>query len=68
MAKVTFDSDRCKSCSLCVYACPKKIVALDDGTLNAHGFHPARVTDEAACISCAFCAIMCPDAIIKVEK
>ena len=68
MPKVTFDSDRCKGCSLCVSVCPKKIVALDDEVFNARGFHPARVTDQQACIACAFCAIMCPDCIIKVEK
>jgi len=68
MAKVTFDTDRCKSCALCVEVCPKKIVVLDGEMLNAHGFHPARVTDESACIACAFCALMCPDCIITVEK
>ena len=68
MPKVTFDADRCKGCSLCVAACPRKIIALDEERFNARGFHPARVVDEATCISCAFCAMMCPDAIIMVEK
>jgi len=68
MPKVTFNADRCKGCSLCVTACPKKIVALDDGQFNARGFHPARITDQDSCIACAFCAMMCPDGVIKVEK
>ncbi|MDL2273111.1 4Fe-4S binding protein [Oscillospiraceae bacterium OttesenSCG-928-G22] len=68
MPKVTFLSDKCKGCSLCVAACPKQIIKLSDEELNARGFHPAEVTDESKCIGCAFCATMCPDMIITVEK
>ena len=28
MAKVTFDTDRCKGCELCTIVCPKKIVVM----------------------------------------
>lgn len=68
MPKVSFDADRCKGCSLCVSACPKKIVVLSDKELNAKGFHPAAVTEKELCIGCAFCAMMCPDTVITVEK
>lgn len=68
MAKVTFDTDRCKGCGLCVTVCPKKIVALAAEKINAKGYHPAEVTDSSACIGCAFCAKMCPDCVITVEK
>ena len=67
-AKVTFDSDRCKGCELCTYVCPKHIVAIDTGTINRKGYHPAAVTDIAQCIACASCAKICPDSIITVEK
>lgn len=67
MAKVTFNTELCKGCGLCVGACPKHIVALCDD-LNAKGYHPATVTDSDACIGCAFCATMCPDCVITVEK
>lgn len=67
MAKVTFDSETCKGCGLCVGACPKKIVALSD-ELNNRGYHPAHVTDSEKCIGCAFCATMCPDCVITVER
>ena len=50
MAKVTFLTDLCKGCGLCVTACPKKIVRLADDVLNAKGYHPATVTDPDACI------------------
>ena len=68
MAKVTFETDRCKGCGLCVLACPKKLLALDEKTVNAKGYHPAGITDQSACIACAMCAMMCPDVVIKVEK
>ena len=68
MAKLTFNSDLCKGCGLCVEACPKGILYLDGSILNARGYNPAALSDEAACIGCAICARMCPDCIIKVEK
>jgi 2-oxoglutarate ferredoxin oxidoreductase subunit delta len=67
MAKVTFNTDLCKGCGLCVGACPKHIVCLSDN-INSKGYHPATITDQAACIGCAFCATMCPDCVITVEK
>lgn len=66
MAKVTFVTDLCKGCGLCVAACPKGIVQLSQTKLNAKGHHPAEVTDSEKCIGCAFCATMCPDCVIKV--
>ena len=68
MAKVTFDTDRCKGCGLCVGACPKNILVMSKGKMNAKGHHPAEMTDQEACIGCAFCATMCPDCVITVEK
>jgi 2-oxoglutarate ferredoxin oxidoreductase subunit delta len=67
-AKLTFDTDRCKGCGLCVNVCPKQILALDTSTTNRKGYHPAMVTDQSKCIACASCAKMCPDSIITVEK
>ena len=68
MNKVTFKTDSCKGCGLCVTACPKKIIALAKDTLNAKGYHPAVITEQDKCIACAMCAMMCPDCVIKVEK
>ncbi|MBR2871749.1 MAG: 4Fe-4S dicluster domain-containing protein [Clostridia bacterium] len=68
MAKVTFNSDLCKGCSLCVAACPKQIIALAKDKINAKGHSPAEITDQSKCIACAFCATMCPDSVITVEK
>lgn len=68
MNRVSFKTDLCKGCGLCVSACPRHIVALDTSVLNAKGYHPAHVTDAEKCIACAMCATMCPDVVIKVEK
>ena len=68
MAKVTFKTDWCKGCGLCVNACPKGILAIDSSAINKKGYSPAVMTDQEKCIGCAFCATMCPDCIITVEK
>ena len=38
MAKLTFKTDNCKGCGLCVEACPKKILKLDTENLNEKGY------------------------------
>ena len=68
MAKLTFRTDMCKGCGLCVSACPKNLVVLAEDIINDKGHHPAVCTDESECIGCAFCATICPDCIIKVER
>ena len=68
MPKVTFNTDMCKGCGLCVIDCPKKILVIAKDKINAKGHSPAEMTDAEKCIGCAFCATMCPDCIIKVEK
>ena len=68
MAKLTFETDLCKGCGLCVDACPKKILRIDREKLNQKGHSPATVVDEGQCIGCGSCAIMCPDCVITVER
>ena len=68
MAKVTFNTDACKGCGLCVSACPKKLLIIAEDQINSKGYSPAVMTDMEKCIGCAFCATMCPDCIITVEK
>ena len=50
MARIIVDEKVCKGCSMCIHACPKKIIALAKDRLNAKGYHPAELTDEAACV------------------
>ncbi len=68
MAKLTFRTDECKGCGLCVDACPKGILALSPDIINKKGHHPAVCTAPDECVGCASCALMCPDVIIKVER
>ena len=68
MAKVTFQTDLCKGCGLCVSACPKGILTISSDKINKKGYSPAAMTDQEKCIGCAFCATMCPDCVITVEK
>ena len=68
MAKIIVDENYCKGCELCVAACPKHLIALSSGRINAKGYHPAELTDEASCTGCASCAQMCPDAAITVYR
>lgn len=68
MARVTIDEETCKGCSLCVRACPKKIVSLSKEKINAKGYHPSEVIEMEKCIACGSCARTCPDSCITIEK
>lgn len=68
MANVTFRTDLCKGCGLCVSACPRGIIKLAKDKINKKGHNPAEITDKEKCIGCACCATMCPDCVITVEK
>lgn len=66
--KVTIKQDRCKGCGLCVSVCPKGVLALDRGVINAKGYNPASAVKPEECIGCANCALICPDVVITVER
>ena len=68
MIKLTFNTDLCKGCGLCVHACPKGVLAISKDKLNQKGYNPAEVVNADDCIGCAMCAVMCPDVAIKVER
>ena len=68
MAKLTFNTDLCKGCGLCVDACPKGCLTIAADKINQKGYSPAEMAQPDKCIGCAFCATMCPDCIITVEK
>jgi 2-oxoglutarate ferredoxin oxidoreductase subunit delta len=68
MANLTFKTDLCKGCGLCVEACPKHLIIIAKDKINKKGHNPAEIVDQQSCIGCAFCATMCPDCIIKVER
>jgi 2-oxoglutarate ferredoxin oxidoreductase subunit delta len=59
-------TDYCKGCSLCLGACAKGALALDETRVNVLGYHPVRLVDPAVCTSCALCARVCPDCVLTV--
>lgn len=67
-AKIEINTELCKSCELCVAACPLGIIAIDKNVMNKNGYAPATSVDPEKCIGCSNCAIMCPDSCIKVIK
>lgn len=68
MILIEINGEKCKSCELCVCACPKKIIAISKDTPNSKGYFPAEVTDKEACTGCASCARTCPDGAIRIER
>ena len=65
-APLAIARDRCKGCELCIAACPKHVLALDESLVNVLGYHPVQLLDAEACTSCAFCARVCPDTVFTV--
>ncbi len=59
------DTRRCKSCGLCVNACPKHILAISPH-INMQGYNYVEQTDPSRCIKCDICGIVCPDIAIGV--
>lgn len=66
-AKVVINSLLCKGCSLCIDACPKKILAISKKT-NNKGYYIAEQVEVDKCNGCMLCALMCPDVAIEVYK
>lgn len=56
----------CKSCSLCVDACPKKVLRISD-RINNKGYRYVEQFGED-CIGCGICAVRCPDGVIEVFR
>ena len=54
MAKLTFKTDLCKGCGLCVDACPKQVLVLAQDKINKKGHHPVEAAKPDHCIGCAF--------------
>ena len=60
--------ERCKGCTLCVGACPEKIITMSKEQSNRQGLPFAVCFDESRCTACMSCAIICPDSAITVLR
>jgi len=60
--------ERCKGCTLCVGACPEKIISMSKDQFNRQGVPFAVCFDESRCTACMSCAIICPDSAITVLR
>ena len=67
MAKIRFDTHRCKGCGLCVLFCPTKNLRMASD-LNTQGQPYPELVDEGTCTTCGLCFRMCPDAAIEVNS
>ncbi|MBP2644174.1 MAG: 2-oxoglutarate-acceptor oxidoreductase subunit OorD [Firmicutes bacterium] len=67
MPKVEIQEERCKSCSLCIEICPKKVLRIGK-KVNAKGYYFVEAAKPEQCIGCALCGTMCPDVAIHVYK
>ena len=63
-----FDRERCKGCTLCVSACPEKILTMSRDLFNRQGLPFALCFDESRCTACMSCAIICPDVAIRITR
>ncbi len=57
----------CKSCKLCVNACPKNVYDISD-TINAKGYNVVAATRPEDCVMCKLCERICPDFVIFIDK
>ena len=62
------DTERCKGCTLCVGACPEKILRMSQDQFNGQGLPFSVCFEPERCTGCMSCAIICPDAAIRVLR
>jgi 2-oxoglutarate ferredoxin oxidoreductase subunit delta len=68
VGKIVIDKELCKGCTLCVNACPQKLIVIAD-RINSKGYHPAEFVDpKGVCTGCTLCALTCPEVAIEVFR
>ncbi len=69
MGRIVIKQERCKSCGLCLLACPKKLIKFSE-QMNEQGVYPAEFGDgqKEECTGCTLCAEVCPDVCIEVWR
>jgi len=67
MIKIKINREKCKGCLLCISACQKGIIVVDEN-LNKRGVKPVKIKENAQCLGCTMCALVCPDCCIEIYK
>ena len=57
--QLRIDEEECKGCSLCIEACPPKVIALSE-RLNHFGYRTALYRGDG-CTACGICFMVCPE-------
>ena len=69
MSYIKIEQDKCKSCYLCIDACPLKLIKKSEIIGKTGEYIVEFKDDENKCTACATCAMTCPDiAITGVYK
>ncbi len=64
---ITINPEWCKGCYLCVGACPRQVLDIDQNQW-LKGFHPVYVKQIERCTVCRTCELLCPDLAIVVQE
>lgn len=65
---IVVDTEHCKGCSLCVVACPTKVIELESGC-KRKGLSLCLYEKSQKLVSAvASCGLVCPDSVITVYK
>jgi len=67
MSRIEINEDWCKGCYLCVSACPREVLAIDEARW-VRGHHPIVVRAAELCTVCRMCELFCPDLAIEVAE
>jgi len=57
--RLQIDDEECKGCSLCIEACPPRVIVLSD-RLNHYGYRTAAYAGSG-CTGCGICFMACPE-------
>ncbi len=65
MSHIKINEAKCKSCYLCIDACPKKLIQKSNN-IGPMAQYTVEFNDtNNQCIGCAICAMVCPDMAIE---
>lgn len=68
MNSIKINTERCKSCYICVATCPKGLIKKSQKTNRLGDYLVEFDNKNNECIACAMCAKRCPDVAIEVYK